>query len=103
MATVDFDIIREKVKSGDYEISVHALQRLRSRQLTTADMEHAIIHGEIIERDPNAQPHPKCIFLGEDVVKGESLHVVCALMPDTLIVTVYFPEEDIWSKGRYRR
>ena len=103
MPTVDFEIIREKVKSGDYEISVHALQRLRSRQLTIADLEHAIIYGEIIERDPNAKPHPKCIFLGEDVVKGESLHVVCALTPDTLIVTIYFPDEDVWSKDRYRR
>ena len=66
----DFEIIREKIKSGDYEISVHATKRLRTRQLTIADIEHTIIHGEIIERDPDAIPHPKCIFLGEDATKG---------------------------------
>ena len=103
MINVDFDIIREKVKAGDYQISVHATQRLRSRQLTIADLEHAIIHGAIIERDPDARPYPKCIFLGEDATKGESLHVICSLTPDALIVTIYFPDEDIWSKDRYRR
>ena len=103
MPKVDFEIIRDKVKSGDYEISVHATKRLRSRQLTSADLEHAIIHGKIIEHDPEAKPYPKCIFLGEDAVKGESLHVVCSLTPDALIVTIYFPDEDVWSKDRYRR
>ena len=100
MAEIDFEIIRKKVKEGDYEISVHATKRLRERQLTIADIENAIIKGEIIERDLKAKPNPKCIFLGEDAVKGESLHVVCSLTPDTLIVTVYFPDEDNWSKDK---
>jgi len=103
MPDIDFDHIREKVRAHDYQISLHAVRRLRSRQLTLADLEHAIINGEIIERDPAAQPDPKCIFLGTDAVKGESLHVVCSLTPDTFVVTIYFPEEDTWSKGRYRR
>jgi len=71
--------------------------------LTIADLEHAILFGEIIERDAEASPHPKCIFLGEDALKGEAIHVVCSLNPDALIVTVYFPEEDRWSKDKYRR
>ena len=103
MAALDFNVIREKVRAGDYEISVHATRRLRRRQLTIADLEHAIIYGEIIEHDPTARPFPKCIFLGQDAVKGEMLHVVCSLTPQALIVTVYFPDEDIWSKDRYRR
>jgi hypothetical protein len=103
MSKIDFEIIRKKVKLGDYYISVHATRRLRSRQLTIADLENAIVNGEIIERDEGAKPYPKCIFLGEDTVKGESLHVVCALIPDALIVTVYFPEQDVWSKDKYRR
>jgi len=100
MAEIDFEIIRQKVKEGNYEISVHATKRLRERQLAIADIENVIIKGEIIERDPEAKPNPKCIFLGEDAVKGESLHVVCSLTPDTLIVTVYFPDEDNWSKDK---
>ena len=52
MAEVDFDLIRVKVESGDYQISVHATKRLRSRQLAIADLENVILKGEIIERDP---------------------------------------------------
>jgi len=48
-------------------------------------------------------PNPKCIFLGEDELKGESIHVVCSLTPETMIVTVYFPDEDLWSKDKFRR
>jgi hypothetical protein len=99
----DFEKIRDSIKSGDYIISIHASKRLRNRQLTIADLEHAILNGEIIERDPEAKPYPKCIFLGEDAIKGEALHVVCSLTPGTQIVTVYFPEEDMWSKDRVRK
>jgi len=103
MRIFDFERIREKVKSGDYQISVHATKRLRSRQLTVADLEHAVVYGEIIERDPDAKPYPKCVFLGANSLKGESLHVVCSVTPDTMIVTVYFPDDDAWSKDKYRR
>jgi hypothetical protein len=46
MSSIDFEIIKEKVKSGDYEISVHATKRLRKRQLTIADIENIVIHGD---------------------------------------------------------
>ncbi len=103
MAPDDFELIREKVRQGDYYLSVHATRQIRRRQLSIGDVEHAVIYGEIIMRDPDAHPNPKCIFLGEDLEKGESLHVVCALDPDVSVVTVYFPDEDLWSKDRYRK
>ncbi len=103
MVAINFEIIREKVRQGDYYVSVHASKQIRRRQLSIADIEHVIIFGEIIFHDPNANPNPKCIFLGDDAVKGESLHVVCSLNPDVQIVTIYFPDEDLWSKDRYRK
>jgi hypothetical protein len=36
VSKIDFDLIRECVKSGDYQISVHATKRLRNRQLAIA-------------------------------------------------------------------
>jgi len=103
VSKIDFDLIRERVKSGDYQISVHAAKRLRSRQLAIADLEHAIIYGKIIMRNPKAKPYPKCIFLGEDLIKGESLHVVCSLNPQVMLVTVYFPDEESWSRDEYKK
>ena len=58
MAQVDFEVIRTQVQAGDYEISVHAFERMRQRSITMADLENAIIHGDIIERDPQAKPFP---------------------------------------------
>jgi hypothetical protein len=103
MTKVDFDLTREKVRQGDYEISVHAFQRMRQRGITLADLENAILYGEIIERDPLAKPFPKCIFLGDTVIKGEAIHVVCAITPQSKVVTVYFPDEDEWAQDRFRR
>lgn len=103
MAKVDFEVIRAKVQTGDYEISVHATERMRRRGITLDDLENAIINGDIIERDPQAKPFPKCIFWGFTVLKGEAIHVVCSVTPQSRVVTVYFPDEDEWAQDRFRR
>ncbi len=103
MPNVNFEIIREKVQAGEYEISVHAMERMRRRGITLDDLENAIINGEIVERDTSAQPFPKCIFWGFTVLKGESIHVVCSITPQSKVVTVYFPDEDEWAQDRFRR
>ena len=103
MTKIDFELIRKKVREGDYEISVHATEQMRRRGITLDDVENAIINGEIIERDPQVRPFPKCIFWGFTVLKGESIHVVCSITPQSKVVTVYFPEEDEWARDRYRR
>lgn len=103
MAKVNFEIIRAKVRVGDYDISVHAFERMRQRGITLDDLENAIVNGEIVERDVQAQPFPKCIFWGFTVLKGESIHVVCSVTPKSRVVTVYFPDEDEWAQDRFRR
>jgi len=103
MRKIDFEYIRYQVQIGNYEISIHAFERMRRRGITLDDMENAIINGDIIERDSGAEPFPKCIFWGFTLIKGESIHVVCSITPQSRVVTVYFPEEDQWSHGRFRR
>ena len=103
MTSIDFEIIRQKVREGDYEISVHASKRLRQRQIRLVELEQVIITGEIIESDKDAKPYSKCIFLGYLEPKGEALHVVCSITPHATIVTVYFPDEDRWAQDRFRK
>ena len=103
MTKVDFEIVRIKVEAGDYEISIHAFERMRQREITLDDLENAIIYGDIVEQNAQAKPFPKYIFLGFTVLKGESIHVVCSLTPQSKIVTVYFPDEDEWAQDRFRR
>lgn len=103
MPNVDFEQVRKAMRSGDYEISQHAFEPMRKRGITIDDLEEVILHGEIIERDQRAQPYPKCIFWGFTTLKGESIHVVCSITPQSRIVTVYFPDEDTWARDRIRR
>lgn len=58
MPKVDFEEIRAKVQRGDYEISVHAFERMRQRGISLEDVENVIMDGEIIERDVDAQSFP---------------------------------------------
>jgi len=102
MQRIDFEIIRQKIDQGDYEISVHASKRLRQRGISLVELEHVVRTGEIIERDEHAKPYPKCIFLGYTGSKGEALHVVCSVTPQATVVTVYFPDEDRWAQDRIR-
>ena len=103
MAKIDFDDIRIHIQAGNYEISVHAFERMRRRGISLSDVENAIINGDLIEKDSDAKPFPKCIFWGFTLLKGESIHVVCSITSHSRVVTVYFPDEDQWSRGRFRR
>lgn len=53
MARVNFEIIREKVRAGDYEISVHAFERMRQRGSEQMEKEQdicPICGSQIIEK-----------------------------------------------------
>lgn len=39
MTKVDFESIRDKVEAGDYEISLHAFERMRRRGILLEDIE----------------------------------------------------------------
>ena len=103
MSQLDFEIIRQKVRQGEYEISIHASKRLRNRKISLVEWEQVLISGEIIERDFHAKPYPKCIFLGYTEPKGEAYHVVCSITPDATVVTACFPDEDRWAQDKIRK
>lgn len=42
MLKMNFEEIRIKVQRGDYEISVHAFERMRQRGISLADVENVI-------------------------------------------------------------
>ena len=103
MRRVDFESIRIHIRNGDYEVSVHAFQKMRQHGKNLGDVENAILYGDIIERDDKATPFLKCIFWGFTKQKGESIHVVCSLTPQSKIVAIYFPDEDKWARDRIRK
>jgi len=99
---MDIEIIREKIIRGQYRLTVHALTRFKERGITAADMEAAILSGEIIEEYPDDRPFPSCLIYGR-TSDGRPLHVVCSLAPVSHIITIYFPDEKGWINYKIRR
>jgi hypothetical protein len=94
--------IRESIKGGNYRLTVHAATRSKERDITTADMETAIMNGEIIKEYPDDKPFPSCLICGHTST-GRPLHIVCSLAPVSNIITFYFPDEKLWLDPKTRR
>jgi len=75
----------------------HVLIRLIQREITTDDVENALLNGEIIEQYPNDKPHPSCLVLGT-ALTNRQIHVVCGLGENELwLITAYYPSPDEWT------
>ena len=56
--------IREKLSTGQFEFSKHAVDLSILRQVTLQDMRETITDGEIIEDYPDDKYGPSCLILG---------------------------------------
>ena len=94
--------IRERIRRGEYLIKMHSRQRMSERGIWVADVENALLAGQIIE-DYSLDPRGhSCLVLGKDQA-GHWLHVVCNVSTDVLaIVTAYYPEEQQWLDYKVR-
>ena len=100
--------IHSHVRAKRYRLTKHATIVRLERRIGMAEMEQALLNGEIIERNPDAQPYPSCLVLG-GTISGDPLHLVCSrgnVEPALRIVTLYEPEDALWEsdyKTRKRR
>jgi hypothetical protein len=99
---MDIKQIKQSITADNYEMSQHALERALERDIWKEDIEHAIIHGEIIEEYEDDKPYPSCLIYGKDK-KGTPIHVVCAFSPIIRIITIYSPHEDKWINYKRRK
>ena len=93
-----------RMRSDNFSLSVHALQRMFERGITDDDVESVLESGKVIEEYPDAQPHPGCLMLGW--VRSRPVHVVVATDPanlEAIVVTVYEPDHERWLPGFERR
>jgi hypothetical protein len=91
--------IRDHIQAKRYRLTKHATIVRLERGIKTAELEQALLHGEIIERYPDDQPYPSCLVLGW-LTSGDPLHVVCSrgsIEPALRIVTLYEPEDALWE------
>lgn len=97
MSKININTIQEMVKEGKIRWTNHVLNRLLQRNILQADVENALLNGEIIEEYEDDYPYPSCLVYGIDT-KGEVLHIVCGSNQVELwIITVYYPDMDKWE------
>lgn len=91
--------IRDHVRAKRYRLTRHATIVRLERGVTIAELEKALLNGEIIEQYPDDQPYPSCLVLGW-LTSGDPLHVICSrgtVEPALRVVTVYEPEDSLWE------
>jgi hypothetical protein len=107
-ATVDgmewIQAIRDKVASGDFEFSQHALDQSILRRISVQQLREALAVGDVIEDYPDDKYGPSCLILGFTAV-GRPLHVQCShpTRPLIKIITLYEPDPAQWAGFKKRR
>ena len=98
MEKINIDRIKNLIKKNKIRWTNHVIIRLFQRHISQADVERAILNGEIIEVYENDYPYPSCLIYGINL-DNEIIHVVCGLnLEEVWIITAYFPDEIEWEK-----
>ena len=80
----------------DYIYRVHAIERMFQRNISNADVEMCIEHGEVIESYEDDKPYPS--FLVLKYIDTQPLHVVYAYdNKNIIIITAYHPNKEKWQ------
>jgi hypothetical protein len=94
--------IRRLVVDEQFEITIHAMERMAERGVSTEGLISLITRGEIIESYPEDFPYPSVLLLG--YLSGVAFHVVVAKGKNLIkVVTVYRADEEIWLNHRTRK
>jgi len=101
---LDIELIKRQIRSGNYEFSGHAEDERQSVRISIAEVEEALLSGEILEDYPNDPRGPSCLVLGH-ANEGYPIHVVCGQTPSKRLrlITVYIPSLPKWIDERTRR
>jgi hypothetical protein len=99
---MDLELIQKAIASGNYQYSLHAVQRTTERHISRSEIERAISRAEIIEDYPQDKYGPSCLLYG-DTDNGRALHIQVSLPPLVKIITVYEPDPKEWENNRVRK
>lgn len=95
--------IKTKVTNGEYQIKLHALQRINERGILGNDIKEALLNCKVIEDYPHDKRGHSCLVCGK-IDNEKNLHIVCGLTKDTVwIVTIYEPDPKEWETPQKRR
>lgn len=86
---------RALIRSGEYLLSIHALEEMGEDDLLTEDVEHVILTGSIVERQiDRATRERKYVIVGRDLAGGPvGLVAKIGAAGKAVVITVYRGEE----------
>ena len=99
---MEIEGIRDKINKREYRFSDHAVKKMIKRSIDRAEIEEAVLSGEIIEEYPDDKYSPSCLVYGR-ARSGRHLHVQLSIPPTVVIITAYDPDESEWIDYRVRR
>ena len=99
---MDIEEIKSKVRTDQYVYTHHAEIERMAEDLTFAEIELALLNGEIIEQYPDTGRGESCLVVG--FAGSKPIHAVCGWRGVKIaIVTVYIPSLpkfiDPWTRG----
>jgi len=99
---VDIEEIKAKVRANEYVYTHHADIERKADGLTFAQVEEALLNGEILEQYPDTGRGEGCLIVG---FAGQvAIHIVCGWRGKKVaLITVYIPRPpkfvDPWTRG----
>ncbi len=102
---MDFEVIKEKVKAGNYVVWSHAVTHSVKEGFEIDHIPEAVINGTIIEAYPDTS---RILICGKVALTPKIqiyLHVVCEYSEDNDVhfVTAYIPDESQWERPPLKR
>ena len=99
---MDIEEIKAKVRANQYVYTHHAEIERRADDLTFAQVEEALLNGEILEQYPDTGRGESCLVVG--FARDVPLHAVCGWRGEKIsLITVYIPRlpkfVDPWTRG----
>lgn len=90
--------LREAIALHHYLFTEHASDRAVLRNISSQEVEEAILDGEVIEDYPDDKYGPSCLILGY-TKRGRPLHIQVTYPPEVKVITVYSPSTEEWNQG----
>ena len=89
--------IKERISKDEYLYTLHADEERRNDGLSIAEVEEALLQGQILENYPTDPRGPSCLVYGN--AGGQPVHIVCGQNRSgwLVLITVYIPSPPKWE------
>lgn len=100
------DIVKwiiDRIKEGEYQAKLHAIERMNERGIMPDDIKTALIDCRLVENYPDDKRGHSCLVWGK-ARDGRDLHIVCGISENYLwIITIYEPDKEEWETPERRK